>query len=396
MNRLTPTFNPVSNPTDRCTGQTMYTSASTCAYVRTDSRRKLWPCATDPTPVGITAESRGNAGRLTFSIRAVSAHLMLVLADASEERASARTRFTAVTVFPGVGGAHVKLEVLTVLPPAHGESGLKLLCRICDPTRTALEAIGQYLLQSGPWVTNAELAEAGLRVKSLAHGVEIGLAASAAERRQAYALRHLAYAGAGKVSPDATQVFCDAHDRRAKIVVARHKGEVVASLRLMFHGPDESFEHEAYTSLPASVDRQRTTEITRICTHPGFRGGDLLRALLQFSALEVVRVGRPIVLGSATRKLLPLYERIGMRATGHAFAHGELAGLEHRLVVGNAQRVLAGRGVGPLVWNLMWAAVWDRAVQTGVLEPRSIDRARVASYRMIAPLARPAARRERK
>jgi predicted GNAT family N-acyltransferase len=293
-----------------------------------------------------------------------------------------------MTVFPGVGRAHVKLQLLTVCPPGRGDSDVGLLCRICDPSRAALEAIGQYLLQSGPWVTKVELADAGLPVKSLARGVEIGVATCEAERRQAYALRHLAYAAAGKVTPDPAAVFRDAYDQSATIVVARHKGEVVASLRLMFHGPEDSFEHEAHTSLPAGLDRQRTTEITRVCTHPGFRGGDLLLALLQFSALAVLRADRPIVLGSATKKLLPLYERIGLRATGRGFVHSELAGLEHWLIVGDARQALAGRGIGPLVWNLMCADVWDRAVHTGVLRPRSVDRARLASYRMLGPLAR--------
>jgi hypothetical protein len=156
----------------------------------------------------------------------------------------------------------------------------------------------------------------------------------------------------------------------------------------MFHGPADSFEHEAYTSLPAGLDRRRTTEITRICTHPGFRGGDLLRALLQFSALEVLRADRPIVVGSATQKLLPLYERIGMRATGRPFVHDELAGLEHWLIVGDARRALAGRGIGPLAWNLMWAEVSERAVRTGILQPREVDRARLVALRTLGPFAR--------
>jgi predicted GNAT family N-acyltransferase len=335
--------------------------------------------------------SEVNGDPFTFSVQAISSAAMLVSADPSDRTPPPHTRFKGVTVFPGVGSAHMTLEVLGVLPTEDGESRLGLLCRICDPSRAALEVMGQYLLQSGPWVTKAELAEAGLRVRSLARAVEIGLATSESERRQAYALRHLAYSTAGKLHADATALFCDAYDQSAKIVVARHKGEVVASLRLMFHGPAESFEHDAYTSLPADLDRQRVTEITRICTHPGFRGGDLLRALFQFSALEVLRAGRPVVVGSATQKLLPLYRRLGMRATGRPFLHHELGGLEHRLIVGDARRALAGRGIGPLAWNLVWAEVRDRAIYAGILEPRGVDRARVASYRMLGPLARPIA-----
>lgn len=388
MTSLTATENPSRSRVGPCPGHTLDSSALARYEVRSDSAGGLWPCAPDAAPSGMTTRSEANCGPLTFSVEAISGGAMLVSADAGDWTAPTQTRFTAVTVFPGVGSACMKLEVLGESRADGGESRVALLCRICDPPRATLEAIGQYLFQSGPWVTKVELAQAGLPVTSLARGVEIGVATSEAERRQAYVLRHLAYAAAGKVNTDAAPLFCDAYDERASIVVARHKGEVVASLRLMFHGPADSFEHEAYTSLPAGLDRRRTTEISRICTHPGFRGGDLLWALLRFSALEVLRADRPVVVGSATQNLLRLYERIGMRATGRAFVHDELAGLEHWLIVGDARRALAGRGIGPLAWNLMWADVRDWAIETGILEPRGVNRVRVASYRALGPLAR--------
>jgi hypothetical protein len=77
----------------------------------------------------------------------------------------------------------------------------------------------------------------------------------------------------------------------------------------MYHEPDDKFEHERFTTLPSDLDRDRTIEITRICTHPDFRRGDLLMTMMQVAVLRVIESGRWIVLGSATEKLVPVYDR---------------------------------------------------------------------------------------
>lgn len=310
-----------------------------------DANPYLWTCGSDPAPSGLATGPEGDSGLGQFSIAAIGAQIVLLSASESKAANSTRTPFIATTYFPGVGGARVKLKVLAATPGGSRHKAVRLLCRICNPSTAALETIGQYLLQSGPWVTKVELAEAGLPVRSLARAVEIGLADSENERRQAYALHDLAYTAAGKLNANAPELFRDGHDLNAEIVVARHKGEVVASLRLVFHGPGETLEDEAYTSLPVVLVPERTTEISSICTHPGFRGGDLLRALLKFSALEALRAARPIVVGNATSKLLPRYERIGMRTAGAGFSHTKPVGLGRWLVVADARRVLRGEGL---------------------------------------------------
>ncbi|HEY2594239.1 MAG TPA: GNAT family N-acyltransferase, partial [Chloroflexota bacterium] len=348
---------------------------------------RMWSCQHGPTPRGVATTGHRAALRINFSVAAIGREKMLIWAPASDVLRPGAQLVTSVS-FPGVRQVPLLLEVLTVTSPPVGEDDVLTLCRICDPGATVLAVIGQYLLESGPWATKAQLGAGGLPIRSLASAVEIGVAATDKEKRQAFELRQLAYAAAGKVAVGRTMAAGDDHDREAIIVIARHKGTVIASLRLMYHGPGEAFEHEAYTELPADLDRSRTTEITRLCTHPEFRGSDLLAALLQFSALAVIAAGRPIVLSSATKKLLPLYERLGMRSTGNSYIHSDLADLEHWLITGDARQVLPGRGIGPLAWNVMWAQTWDRAVQTGVVRPQVRERTRTTTYRGLGPLAR--------
>jgi predicted GNAT family N-acyltransferase len=352
----------------------------------------MWQCPHDSEPQGVVRSAPRAAIGLKFSIVSIGREEMLLRTSASGV-VSPGTQLIASVSFPGVRQVRLRLDVLIVTSTHVGEDSVMVLCRIGDPGAPALEVIGQYLLESGPWITKAQLGGEGLPTISIASAVEISVAATEREKREAFELRQLAYAGAGKVVAGRTMASGDDHDRDATIVVARHKGVVVGSLRLMYHGPGEPFEHEAYTELPADLDRSRTTEITRICTHPDFRGGDLLAALLRFAAVAVIAAGRPVVLGSATKKLLPLYERVGFRSTGNGYIHSELADLEHWLIRGDARRLLSGRGIGPVAWNLIWAEAWQRAVQTGVVRSRARERARTATYRTLAPVARSLAQR---
>jgi predicted GNAT family N-acyltransferase len=348
---------------------------------------RMWSCQPGATPQGVGTTGQRAALPITFSVASIGRERMLMWAPASDVLHPGAQLVASVS-FPGVRRVPLRLEVLTVTSGPVGETDVLTLCRICDPGATALEVIGQYLLESGPWVTKAQLGAGGLPIHSIASAVEIGVAATDNEKRQVFELRQLAYAAAGKVAVGRTMAYGDDHDRDAIIVAARHKGTIVASLRLMYHEPGEAFEHEAYTELPADLDRSRTTEITRLCTHPEFRGSDLLAALLQFSALAVIAAGRPIVLSSATKNLLPLYERLGMRSTGNGYIHSDLADREHWLIKGDARQVLSGRALGPFAWNVMWAQTWDRAVQTGVVRPHVRERTRTTTYRTLGPLAR--------
>ena len=132
-----------------------------------DARPYLWTCGSDPAPSGLATGLEGDSGLGQFSIAAIGAKIMLLSASESKAANSTRTPFIATTYFPGVGGARVKLKVLVATPVGSRHKAVRLLCRICNPSTAALEAIGQYLLQSGPWVTKVELAEAGLPVEEL-------------------------------------------------------------------------------------------------------------------------------------------------------------------------------------------------------------------------------------
>jgi hypothetical protein len=289
-----------------------------------------------------------------------------------------------------------ELEVVhaqTLPDGADGEVAVGV--RLTDPSPRSRQLFGQYVLQHGEDAMLEELREAGLRVQSCSRAVEFGSVRSLDDYSKVLRLRKMAYIGASKLPPDAyTQDTADAFDKRARILLGHHRDQVVASMRLMFHGPADPMEHEQFVELPADLPpKQDLIEITRVCTHPGYRGGDLLFELFRHAIVTSIQSGRRWILGSSTPKLLGLYKRIGCQITDLRYNHEALAGEEHVIFIGDVHRALAGRGVNPLVWNAIFAPVWEYLDVPSFVQVSAPAKVRLAVYRGFGPLTRALARR---
>ena len=163
-------------------------------------------------------------------------------------------------------------------------------------------------------------------------------------------LRTKAYANEGKF--EAGQgAMVDEYDNRSIIVIAKHHGKIVASLRLIISSKDQRLEHEHSLVLPSNFPcRSNTIEITRVCTHPDYRHGDLLEGLFRTSFIAMTH-GRFWILGSSTDELLPIYEKMGFRKSKIRFIHQGLA-KEHTLFLCNKFDVIKGKWVNPSMVNL--------------------------------------------
>jgi predicted GNAT family N-acyltransferase len=350
-----------------------------------------WPCSRRLIPWGTADHPAIFGRRLVFTVEAIGRQALHASLDASEELVFPGLVLPATVSFPAVGNVVCELEVHAIRAHPDHQDRMQAILAFNNPSRELSESVGQYLLQSGPWVTSRTLRRAGYRPTSIAQACSIRTADTSTERLEAVALRTEAYAdyvAAGVLSAeDATGALIDEFDARARILIARHKGQIIGSLRLVYHDAHDQFEHERYTQLPSDLDRERTIEITRVCTHPDFRGGDLLMTMFKVAMLKVLESGRYVVLGSAEENMLSLYERIGMRRVGRPYRRGGVSGPEHCLITGDARKVISGRGVGPLPWNILWDDVWAHATSGQTIQPRGDERARVAAYRMLRPLS---------
>lgn len=127
-------------------------------------------------------------------------------------------------------------------------------------------------------------------------------------------LRRLAYQHAKKVSADAKDVdMGDGFDNCSRILVAKHRGRIVGTVRLMFpQTATDPLKHQDFLPLPPDLPpRDRAVEVSKACTHPGYRGSDIFYSLLKHTALTAIQAGRRYGLMSATDSLAPIYQRFG-------------------------------------------------------------------------------------
>ena len=142
------------------------------------------------------------------------------------------------------------------------------------------------------------------------------------------------------------------------------------------------------TKAPLSVPhKNQICEITRVCTHPDFRGADLLVGLLKFVSLTVAQSGRRYILGCATDSLLKMYLKMGFRSLNIKFSHASLNNIEHTLFLCDITEVAVGKGVSPIVWNLLWADVVSYVGENQIMQFDPAANIRIGIYSMFKPFA---------
>ena len=137
-------------------------------------------------------------------------------------------------------------------------------------------------------------------------------------------------------------------------------------------------------------------EVIRNCTHPAYRGSDLLMAMFQFIAITVLQAKRQYVVIGCTPDLVPLYSRIGMECLDMEYRHGKLVDAPHTVMLGHIPRGMSGATVNPLFWNAVWAPASSYLLDNGTLQLTPADRARMSVYRLFRPLSLMLQRRMKK
>jgi predicted GNAT family N-acyltransferase len=293
--------------------------------------------------------------------------------------------------FPTLGQLRLDLRVVHARVVQRGQkSVLSLGVRHAGHDARSAEVIGQYLLQFGAGATVQDLCADGFKVHSSARALDFCSVRTKEEYREVLQLRRLAYQHAKKISADAKDVdMGDGFDTRSRILVAKHRGRIVGTVRLMFPQTlSDPLKNEDFLKLPQELPpRDQLVEVSKACTHPGYRGSDLFYTLIKHAALVAIQAGRRYALMSATDSLAHVYLRFGFRKVGAAYLHPSMR-LRHHLMVADAAAVVAGRNINPIFWNLMGGyEIWSYARRCGAIEEDPWQTARVHLLRLFKPLA---------
>lgn len=373
-------------------GVRWYAREDTSAPPDADRRASArWICGVEFLPTGVAANPVRFSDFIHFRVRDISSSGLQIVTSLRNKFLVPGMVLDTMISCPATGQVKVELKLVHArIVSENGKDFLALGVAMIRPTPQTLQTFGQYVLQFGGAASLEELRKGGLTVQSSARAVEFGYVRTPEEYKAVLALRLRAYGEAGKLDqagpPDA---MADIFDSRARILVGRYRGEVVASLRLIYHEPDDPTEHEQYTSFPESFPRKdEMVEITRVCTHPDYRRGDLLLGLFRHTILTVLQSRRRWILGSSTEKLLPIYTRIGCKPTDVRFRHEAVGGEEHVMFLGDCYAGLAGKGMSPVVWNILFNDMLEHIDVRDILGDNPLTAARLGIYRALAPVAR--------
>lgn len=230
--------------------------------------------------------------------------------------------------------------------------------------------------------------QSGFAVYSVSDALEFDVVRTEQDYRQVLELRSLAFRGVKGLGVEKTaEQMADVYDTRARILVCKFRGTVVGTVRLCFHGPNDHYEEEAYTKLPASFPpKELVVEASRAATHPDFRGTDLFLLMMRYTLLLTLQAQRRWIVQSTYDSLVPIYGRMGFRDTGIRCPHPIFPGKTLHLMLGDVQSVLEGRRLNPLIWCALFPQVLDLVEGNKNIRLGWVTRQRLRMLRLFVPV----------
>ncbi|RYF51347.1 MAG: GNAT family N-acetyltransferase [Cytophagaceae bacterium] len=360
-----------------------------------------WTASALYPPTGTSLNKARFNDTVYFRIADLSASGMRVMTSMRNANLLPKSKWNLEVMFPAVGLVKVRAEIIYVRPASVGtveEGYLTLGFKIVGGLDAYRKVCGQYLHQFGthdgfaPTLDSLKLQ--GFCVPNASMAFDFSYVRSEEDYTEVLALRKLAYEATLAPGKDAHGVqWGDVFDSRARILIAKHRGRPVATCRLVFGSKDDALEHEQFCSLQDVVpDRNQVMECSRVCTHPSFRGNELLLALFRFMMVTSIQSDRCFVLGNSTESLLKLYRRVGNKPIGASYTHPN-DGKRHHMLLADVQRIAAGQDLQPLYWALIVAPVWDQ-IKHKVIKSKLgfLGQKRLALYQKAAPLLTAAAK----
>ena len=348
-----------------------------------------WVCSEEFFPTCVSPTPGRFNEYIYFQIRDISKTGFQLQCSLRNKYLIPGTLLNLTASFPMVGDISLGVTITRVgVTSERGKDYLVVGTTFTTLSQNARNIIGQYLLQFSDAESLSDLRNAGMIPTSMSKGTDFYFLKSEDDYQRVLELRLAAHKTGGTVEGDfgATDMG-DIYDINSRIIVGKFKGEVIATARIHFNVLDEPMEHEKYVEWPAQLPRRdQTLEISRVCTHPEFRGSDLLAALLRFISTTCFQPQRPWVVISSTDALVSFYGKVGLEKTGLVYKHPVFQGNQN-ILLGNAYGMLLARSPHPMYWNVIWKDAYNYLIETGILTQEPMDRARIRAYKALYPVA---------
>ena len=362
--------------------------------INTDANRrtaKRWVTSSQFLPTGMAPNPAKYNDFIFFRVKDISA-------DGMQLTTSLRNKFLLVGMkldtsvsFPMIAQIRINFEIVNIRLSKDGNNeNLSVGVKFIEKDTEMLETIGQYLTQFGNIDSLEPLLEQGLAPSTIGQAVSYSYVKTKEDYEEVLELRWLAYKKEGKLPEGAKpEDLADIFDSQSRIVIGRFSGKAVSTGRMSFNEYDQKFEQEDFVTWPSDFPRRdQSVEIMRVCTHPEFRGSDLLVSMFRFMATAVVQGKREWIILSTTDKYTSLYEKMGGKLSGLSFNLPALNNSKHHIILGNVRDSLTGKNLSPFYWNAIYGNLISYIESYNLIDLTPMDRIRISAYRMLSPITR--------
>jgi predicted GNAT family N-acyltransferase len=359
-------------------------------------RQKIrWTCDPSYMPTGIADNPGIFNDRIYFRVVNLSNAGMRLVTSMRNKLVIPGLLLDAEIGLPLCGTIKVTLKLVTSnAATADNEAMHHIGAVITKVSPKDLLLLGQYILRFG---SHKDFLPSPKRLKIEKYGtiplgdmVDFSFVRTQQEYVQVTKLRSEAFQsvdGLGVVS--SPEDMADVFDARSRIIIAKYRDKVIATLRVCFHGPEDLFEEEQYITFPSHFPRKDDMiEASRAATHRDYRGVDLFHNMMRFMMLTTLQSGRRYIIQSTYAALVPIYERIGFTHTGLHVPHPVFPGEKLHLLLGDARGVAEGQS-GKKFTFLYYLPHIDRYLRNdATVKLGWVARNQMRIYKHSAPLMR--------
>ena len=253
--------------------------------------------------------------RYVYSMLDVNNHGALLLTSIRNRLLLRGSKQDLEIYLPTVGLITAPTEII-YLKPYPEQNRLFVGIRFIEANDALNDALVRFLINFadvGEESVTDVLKRAGFHVRSIRNVVDFGYVNKFQEFLQVVQLRYQTYKEVGDISEEnGADHMTDQVDYTSKILVARNRGQIVASCRVsLSKNENEPFELDAHAEFPEDLPREKTLEMSRLCVHSGFRCTDVFIGLFERCIETAVKAGAHYIITSSLEEMIPFYEHLG-------------------------------------------------------------------------------------
>lgn len=356
---------------------------------REDRQKKRFRVSKRFFPTGVAYAPLTFHDAILFTVKDVSATGMRLSTSMRNKFLVPGLVLTAQIHFPPMASSTVKLRICNLaVVNEDGQYFQSIGAHIVEHDSAFAAAMGQYILQFGEGKeapTPKEVTDQQLAIDNHANIIDWGFAETVKDFKDVAALRLLTYADESRDNIVRSMTF----DDRSRMLIGRFRGQIVASLRLIFCSLDDDlFEVESYMPLPPQyLQRMATAEPSLLCIHPDFQHTDLALDLMRFTMFVMLQASRRWAIHASNPYLVPFLLKIGFVDTGLKLPATADGRAHWHVLHADIEAIVDGRGIGPVMWNKLFHGREEHLHHQHWRKTGKVDAMRLATYRMLEPAA---------